>query len=159
VTRNTEIRLIVLAVLVVVVAAIPAIFKLLHEYTRLVNYRRRWIDVRCDGLEMGWLSKTHARGFDGWGESRLKEFLIKTGLSKGFKNGGEPREGFAGVGAGGGGPGGWLGGRMGRDESRTPPPGEEEKARPEVDLQGLFTVAYVPTASIGALTNLQKFGF
>ena len=157
VTRNTEIRLIVLAVLAVAVAAVPAVVKLLYEYSRLVDYRRRWIAVRCDGLELGWLARARAPGLDGWGETRLKDFLIKTGLSRGFKNSGVPREGFAGVGANGRSTEGLSAGRDARDRSHTPPRGEEE-AVPEVDLQGLFTVACVPAVlSSGASAYVLPF--
>ncbi|KAF8587371.1 hypothetical protein K439DRAFT_1630859 [Ramaria rubella] len=138
VTRNTEVRLIVLTVLVVALAALPALYKLLREFTRLTNYRKRWIDVKCGGIEMGWLGEGRARGFHGWGENQLKEFLIKAGLSTGFKNDGEQRQGFAGVGANGRSARASSAERTARDDNSSP--GEEEKARPEIDLQGLFTV-------------------
>jgi calcium permeable stress-gated cation channel len=76
-----RIRLIILAALVCILAVLPALYKLLREYARLAAHRRRWIDVRCDGLEMGWLSARAAPGFVGWGEKRVKEFIVKSGMS------------------------------------------------------------------------------
>ncbi|KAF8527839.1 hypothetical protein BU17DRAFT_73534 [Hysterangium stoloniferum] len=136
-THRTEIRLMVLTILVVVVAAFPAVFKLLREYTRLINYRRHWIEVKCGGIEIGWLSKADAPGFSGWGENQLKEYIIKVGLSRGFKNSDRSREGFAGVGANGRSAGIRYAGRTEDGFSRE---GEEE-TKSEIDLQGLFTIA------------------
>ncbi|KAF4604854.1 hypothetical protein EYR40_003636 [Pleurotus pulmonarius] len=80
-------RLIILVVLTLVVGVLPALWKILREYTKLVNYRKIWTDERCEGKEMAWLSAKDAPGFAGWGEKRIKDFLVKSGLSGGFENG------------------------------------------------------------------------
>lgn len=80
-------RLIILVVLTLVVGVLPALWKILKEYTKLVNYRRIWAEERCEGKEMAWLSARDAPGFAGWGEKRIKDFLVKSGLSGGFENG------------------------------------------------------------------------
>lgn len=67
--------------LAIVIGVLPALWTILHEFNALVAYRERWRDVRCQGLEMGWLSTHQAPGLVGWGEKRVKEFLVKTGLS------------------------------------------------------------------------------
>lgn len=81
VTPNIRIRIIILTVLTIVVALLPALWKILKEFNRSVAYRRRWVDIRCAGKEMAWLSARKAPGFVGWGEKKLKDFILKTGLS------------------------------------------------------------------------------
>ncbi|KAJ7091404.1 hypothetical protein B0H15DRAFT_234366 [Mycena belliarum] len=83
---HLRIRIIVLTVLVLVLALLPALYKLLKELNRLIAYRRRWLALRCEGQQMGWLSARRAPGFAGWGEQRFKDFVVKTGLSSGMKN-------------------------------------------------------------------------
>ena len=48
--------------------------------------------VKCANNEMGWLSASKAPGFVGWGEKRLKGYLLKTGLSSKLESGGESRK-------------------------------------------------------------------
>lgn len=81
VTPNIRIRIIILTVLTIVVALLPALWKILKEFNRSVAYRRRWVDIRCAGKEMAWISARKAPGFVGWGEKKLKDFILKTGLS------------------------------------------------------------------------------
>ena len=78
---NTYIRLIVLTALVLGLAVPPALWKILKEFNKMVAYRKRWIQVKCEGREMAWLSAKDATGFAGWGEKKLKKFLVKSGLS------------------------------------------------------------------------------
>lgn len=78
---NTYIRLIVLTALVLILAVFPALWKILKEFDKMVAYRKRWIQVKCEGREMAWLSAKDATGFAGWGEKRLKKFMVKSGLS------------------------------------------------------------------------------
>ncbi|CDO75477.1 hypothetical protein BN946_scf184935.g13 [Trametes cinnabarina] len=80
-THDARIRIIIATVLAIVLGLLPVLWKILKEFSRLVAYRERWMDVRCQGLEMGWLSARHAPGFVGWGEQRLKDYLVKIGLS------------------------------------------------------------------------------
>lgn len=84
---NIRTRIIIVGALAVAVVVISAsIF--LYEFNRIVIYRRRWLDIRCGGVEMAWLSLADARGFAGWNENALKDYLVKIGLSQGFKDDG-----------------------------------------------------------------------
>lgn len=78
---KTRLRIIILAVLAVFAATLPALYKILKEINNFVAFRRRWLEVRCEGKEMGWLSSRKASGFAGWGEKRVKDYLVKIGLS------------------------------------------------------------------------------
>ncbi|KAJ7145847.1 hypothetical protein C8R44DRAFT_655846 [Mycena epipterygia] len=83
---HLRVRVIVLTVLVIVLAVLPALWKILRELNRLVAYRNRWVELRCEGKQMGWLSARRAPGFAGWGEQRFKDFVVKSGLSSGMLN-------------------------------------------------------------------------
>jgi hypothetical protein len=76
-----RIRTVVLTILVLLVGVLPALWKILKEFNRLVAHRRNWIGIKCEEKEMGWLSATKAPGFVGWGEKRLKDYFLKMGLS------------------------------------------------------------------------------
>jgi hypothetical protein len=78
---NARLRIVILAILAVFAATLPALYKILKEINNLVAFRRRWLEVRCEGKEMGWLSSRKAPGFAGWGEQRVKDYLFKIGLS------------------------------------------------------------------------------
>ncbi|KAI0639520.1 hypothetical protein C8Q77DRAFT_1043851 [Trametes polyzona] len=78
---NTRVRIIIATVLAIVLGLLPVLWKILKEFNRTVAYRERWQEVRCQGIEMGWLSARRAPGFVGWGEKRLKDHLVKIGLS------------------------------------------------------------------------------
>jgi hypothetical protein len=88
---NARIRIIILTALLIALGLIPALWKLLHEFNTVANYRKRWMKVKCANNEMGWLSASKAPGFVGWGEKRLKSYLLKTGLSSKLESGGESR--------------------------------------------------------------------
>ncbi|OCH87483.1 hypothetical protein OBBRIDRAFT_736098 [Obba rivulosa] len=81
VSSNVRIRIIILVVLTAVLGVLPMLYMTLREFNKMVVYRECWIDVHCEGQEMGWLSVRQAPGFVGWGEKRLKDFLVKIGLS------------------------------------------------------------------------------
>ncbi|KAF5374939.1 hypothetical protein D9758_000569 [Tetrapyrgos nigripes] len=133
--QNIRPRIIVLTVLTIVLVLLPALWKILREFTRLVAYRKRWIETKCENKEMGWLSARDAPGFSGWGERRLKDFILKSGLSSSLdQNGGSNRNGN---------------GRRHhplrqetqyRDQELEPFK-ESEKANLEVDVQSLFSVS------------------
>ncbi|KIJ45476.1 hypothetical protein M422DRAFT_59699 [Sphaerobolus stellatus SS14] len=125
----TEVRLIILAVLVVAASSIPAAIKLLHEFTKLVNYRKLWIEYKCDNVEMAWLRKADTMCFDGWGENQIKDYLTDIGLSQGFRNGSEANGNSSGVG---------MNGRSQRSYANRV---AEEKPLPEIDIQSLFTIS------------------
>lgn len=74
-------RLIVATVLAIALGVLPVLWMFLKEFDKLVAFREFWLDVRCQGQDMGWLSARSAPGFTGWGEKRLKDFIVKTGLS------------------------------------------------------------------------------
>ncbi|GJJ09404.1 hypothetical protein Clacol_003626 [Clathrus columnatus] len=84
-TRN---RLIIIAVLVMAVITVPSALKFLYEFHRLITYRRLWLDRKCGGVEMGWLSLADAYGFAGWNENDFKDYLVQLGLSQGFQGSG-----------------------------------------------------------------------
>ncbi|KAI0319045.1 hypothetical protein OF83DRAFT_1170563 [Amylostereum chailletii] len=81
---KARVRIIILTALLIVVGILPALIKILKEFSRLVAFRRSWTDVHLQGLEMGWLSARDAPGFVGWGERRVKDFIVKSGLSTSF---------------------------------------------------------------------------
>lgn len=66
-------RIILLSVFTLVLGLAPALWKILKEFNALVAYRRRWLAVKCEGKDLGWLSAEKAPGFANWGERRLKE--------------------------------------------------------------------------------------
>lgn len=78
---KARLRIIIATVLAIVLGVLPVLWKVLKEFNRTVAYRERWMEVRCQGFEMGWLSARRAPGFVGWGEKRLKDHLVKMGLS------------------------------------------------------------------------------
>lgn len=78
---NGRTRMIVLTVLAILLGVLPAFVLVMREFNKLVAYRERWVAVRCGGLEMGWLSARRAPGFVGWGERRIKDYMVKIGLS------------------------------------------------------------------------------
>ena len=128
-SANARIRLIVLTCLVLVLGLLPALWKILKEFDRLVAYRKRWIDVRCEGKELGWLSVRAAPGFVGWGEKRLKDFIIKTGLSSSLEsNGGRARN--------------WNGAGNGTRRRQTDDAqfSRGEEANLDIDIQALFSI-------------------
>lgn len=82
---NIRTRIIIVGALVVAVMTVSAL-RFLYEFNRVVIHRRRWLDIKCGGVEMAWLSLADARGFAGWNENVLKDYLVKIGLSQGFKD-------------------------------------------------------------------------
>ncbi|EPQ60336.1 hypothetical protein GLOTRDRAFT_52392 [Gloeophyllum trabeum ATCC 11539] len=118
---NARIRIIILTVLLIVLAVIPGVWKILKEFNRIVAYRERWLKVRCGGMDLAWLSARRAPGFRGWGERRLKEFIVKSGLSSSLETENTGNR------------------RRVRNASEQPlTPVEEESL--EVDIQGLFSI-------------------
>lgn len=128
--KNIETRLIVLTALIIVPAVLPALWKLLREFSSLVAFRQRWERVHCGGVEMAWLSARQAPGFRGWGEQRLKDYFVKTGLSQSLSRSGSAQR----VGRGAS----RAAARTDHDQERTAVNGEEDL--PDVDVQGVFTV-------------------
>lgn len=120
---NIRIRLIILTIFAIVLGLLPALWLIIREFNKMVAYRERWENVHCQGQELGWLSARQAPGLVGWGEKRVKEFFIKTGLSSSL----EMNEGGDG---------------HTRRRRRTQDYSEAEKARFEIDVQSLFSIGY-----------------
>ena len=128
--RRARVRIIILTALLIVLGLIPALVKILREYGNLVAFRRKWTDIHLEGKEMGWISASEAPGFAGWGEKRLKDFILKTGLSSSLDFSAGPANGGTG-----------RGGRSGRRGLGTSPYMlSEEDVRQEVDILSLFTI-------------------
>lgn len=119
---TARIRTVALTILVLFLGVLPVLWKILKEFNRLVAHRRRWIQVKCEEKEMGWLSAAKAPGFVGWGEKRLKDYLLKGGLSSTLESSSENT-------------------RTGRRKQRRRPTGGhiDEKGL-EIDVQSLFSI-------------------
>ncbi|EJU01091.1 hypothetical protein DACRYDRAFT_108421 [Dacryopinax primogenitus] len=79
-TSNVRTRLIILAVIVLVLAVFPALWHLIREHRKLTRLRQAFVQVRCGGLEMGWLAVGRAPGLRGLGEGRVKATLERAGV-------------------------------------------------------------------------------
>ncbi|KAJ7058112.1 hypothetical protein C8F01DRAFT_1149575 [Mycena amicta] len=116
---HLRIRIIVLTVITIVLALLPALWKIMKELRRLISYRKRWLELRCQGKQLGWLSARSAPGFAGWGEQRFKDFVVKSGLSSGVLGGTE---------------------RPRRSPERDDQPNEEEKDALQVDITNIYSI-------------------
>lgn len=123
---NARIRIIILVALSVALGLIPALWKILREFNTVANYRRRWMKVKCGDNEMGWLSASNAPGFVGWGEKRLKSYLLKTGLSSKLESAGESR-------------------RERKERERRLIERTNSGEGPEIDIESLFSIGSVST--------------
>ncbi|KAI9444620.1 hypothetical protein H4582DRAFT_2108489 [Lactarius indigo] len=126
---RARLRVIILTALLIVVGLLPALVKILREYGKLLAFRRKWTDVHLQGKEMGWISAREAPGFVGWGEKRLKDFILRTGLSSSLDFSAEPASSGTG-----------RRGRSGRPWHSTPYMYSEEDVGLEVDILSLFTI-------------------
>ena len=143
-TPAARTRLVILTVLLLVLFALPALFKLLHEWTKVLACRRNWLES-LNSVDIVWLPKDRAPGFEGWGEGRVKDLFVRCGLTS--KLGGEgtrPRRMSVGMipsrspgpmrSFGGSGTGTGTGSGRTRDAERTGSEGGE------VDVHGVFTI-------------------
>lgn len=126
---RARVRVIILTGLLIVIGLIPALVKILREYGKLLAFRRKWTDVHLQGKEMGWISAREAPGFVGWGEKRLKDYILRTGLSSSLDFSAEPASSGTG-----------RRGRSGRPWHTTPYMYSEEDVGLEVDVLSLFTI-------------------
>ena len=78
---HAHIRVIVLTILTILFGLLPALIAVVREFNAIVAYRRRWLQVRCQRKDLGWLSARKAPGFATWGEKQFKDYLVKIGLS------------------------------------------------------------------------------
>jgi len=143
--------------MLIVIGLIPALVKILREYGKLLAFRRKWTDVHLQGKEMGWISVQEAPGFANWGEKRLKDFILRTGLSSSLDFSAEPANSGTGTG---------RRGRSGRHLQISPYAFAEEDVGLEVDILSLFTIVYVihPCLLLGLLnmyrlSDTQRLAF
>ncbi|KAG8822531.1 hypothetical protein FRC17_009553 [Serendipita sp. 399] len=139
-------RLIGLCVIVIVLAILPALWKLWNEFRKLSNYNKAWNELRCEGFEMGYLScgtgnsiflgnRGGAWGWRGWGEGKVKAFFRQAGLGGGTGLRVEPikpgeRAALAGPSE-----------KHGRRHREQPSPGSsEERADAEINVTSVFSV-------------------
>ncbi|KAJ7353421.1 hypothetical protein DFH08DRAFT_856840 [Mycena albidolilacea] len=127
--EHLRVRVIVLTVLVLVLALLPALWKIIKELNALIAYRNRWAALRCEGKQLGWLSARKAPGFTNWGEQRVKDFVVKSGLSSGMQGGSIQN-------------GNGSGSRRRREEADDdePEPNQEEKDALQVDVTNIFSI-------------------
>lgn len=135
---NAQIRIIILTALLIALGLIPALCKILREFNTVANYRKRWIKFKCASSEMGWLSASKAPGFVGWGEKRLKSYLLKTGLSSKLESAGESR-------------------RERKERERRLVERINSGEGPEIDIESLFSIGCVSTRQVNFLDDLPIF--
>jgi len=121
---NARLRIIILTALLIALGLIPALWKILHEFNTIVTFRKRWMEVKCANNEMGWLSASKAPGFVGWGEKKLKSYLLKAGLSSKLESSGESR-------------------REKRERERRLMDRNNAGGGPEIDIESLFSIGFV----------------
>ncbi|KZP00877.1 hypothetical protein CALVIDRAFT_493343, partial [Calocera viscosa TUFC12733] len=133
-TSNVRTRLIILAVLVLVLGVLPALWHLIREHAKLLRLRQAFVMQRCGGLEMGWLSVRRAPGLEGLGEREVKAVLGRAGVRE------EPAGGAAADVAA---PSAHVAGEGAEVDEAAAGLSEEAAAAPpgrEVDVQGVFTL-------------------
>jgi hypothetical protein len=137
---RARLRIIILTALLIALGLIPALVKILREYGKLLAFRRKWTDAHLQGKEMGWISAREMPGFVNWGERRLKDFILRTGLSSSLEFSAEPASSGTGTG---------RRGRTGRQHTMF----SEEDVGLEVDILSLFTIVYVPLSMSSVRTT------
>ena len=142
---DAERRLIALCVIIIVLALLPALWRLWYEFSRLANYYDMWDKGRCEGVEMAYLScgtsnhllsgkRGGAWGWRGWGEGQVKAFFRKSGLGSGPGMGGPTSKSTSAVDI-------LL---RGHEERKKKANLEgDEKAEAEINITGVFSVWHV----------------
>lgn len=130
---HTRIRIIVLVAITILLGLIPPLIKIVREFNVVVAHRKRWLEVQCQGKDLGWLSAKKAPGFATWGEKQFKDYLVKIGLSSQLgdaarRNGTSRRNGQT---------------RRDRRAEEEQPLNNEEEMNSEVDIQTLFSITCV----------------
>lgn len=132
--HHARVRIIVLTVLTIVLGILPALRKILKEFNRILEYRRRWLEIKCEGKDIAWLSARNAPGYATWGEKQFKDYMVKIGLSSTLaeaarrtrNNGGFlPRNGER---------------RIRRREEEEPLTGRDDRERTEIDVESIFSI-------------------
>jgi hypothetical protein len=131
---HARIRVIVITVLALAGGLFPAVYLVLREFNQLVEYRRRWIEVKCHGNELGWLTASRTPGFVGWGEKQMKKFIISLGLTSSL-DATEQNNGIRSARRGGS--------RRRRLQDRAL--NNIEQANLAVDIQMLFSIGFSPS--------------
>jgi len=130
-------RIIILTVITIVLGILPALHKIIMEFNSIAAYRMRWLEIKCEGKDLAWLSARKAPGYAGWGEKQFKDYLVKIGLSSTMgeisrrnrnDGGARPRNGQR---------------RIRRREEEEPLTGRDNAERAEVDIESLFSIGYV----------------
>ncbi|KIJ21976.1 hypothetical protein PAXINDRAFT_63506 [Paxillus involutus ATCC 200175] len=125
-TSNARLRILILTLLTILLSTLPAVGIVLREFIRLVAFRSRWLEIRCGGKEMGWLSARKAPGFANWGEKRVKDHFCKLGLSSFLQGGSRPSGNRS---------------RHATDQSQSHSASQSsEPSGLEVDIQSLFSI-------------------
>ncbi|KAF9519867.1 hypothetical protein BS47DRAFT_1357887 [Hydnum rufescens UP504] len=78
-SHKARLRLLVLSIMVIVLV-MAALLMLYREFNKLLSYRRLWLRVRCDDMEIGWLSLDQTPGLTGLGEEAVKDVFAGNGL-------------------------------------------------------------------------------
>lgn len=133
---HVHVRIIVLTILTILLGILPVLRKILREYRRIAAYRRRWLEVKCEGRDMAWLSARKAPVYATWGERQFKDYLVKIGLSSTFAEQARRNHNDGGSRA-----------RNGqrvvrRREEEEPLTGRDSMERAEIDIEGLFSIGY-----------------
>jgi hypothetical protein len=134
-TWNARLRIIILTVIALILALLPALWAILRQFDIILDYRKRWLQIKCEGKDLGWLSAKDAPGFQTWGEKRFKSFIKNIGLTSGMD--GDERDARH------------SRRNDGRSMRRKPKRREEEapsyglEKDTEVDVQCLFSISYV----------------
>ncbi|KAL0068549.1 hypothetical protein AAF712_004264 [Marasmius tenuissimus] len=136
--QNLRSRIIVLTVFAAVLAVFPALWKITKEFNKLASYRKRWLEGKCQGKDLAWMSARDAPGFTGWGEKQLKDFVLKTGLSSSLDNETSRQGPQRSRSRGGNGNGSRNGNHKRGDTVELLD--EKEKANLEVDINGIFSI-------------------
>ncbi|KAF8807999.1 hypothetical protein BYT27DRAFT_7190091 [Phlegmacium glaucopus] len=129
---HARVRVIVLTILTILLGLLPALIIIIREFNAIVAYRRRWLQVRCQGKDLGWLSARKAPGFATWGEKQFKNYLVKIGLSSTLNDAAKRN-------------GNGNGTRLRNREKRTRRREEEQPLNlddidAEIDIQSLFSI-------------------
>jgi calcium permeable stress-gated cation channel len=125
-------RIIILTAIAIVFGVLPALWKIIKEFNNVAAYRQRWLQVRCENTDLGWLKASRAPGFANWGETKFKEHLVQIGLSSRLGESAKKKEKKAAR----------RNGRSRRREEELPLNNEESNL--EVDIHSLFSITYVP---------------
>lgn len=137
-SQNIRPRLIVLTVLALVLALLPALWKIIKEFNAVVAYRQRWLKVKCDDQELAWLSVRDAPGFIGWGEKQIKDFIMKCGLSANLDRNASRRRGGSSPDDSDDSPSRPRGGRHQSEKRRWD--ADAEPSQMEIDVKSLFSI-------------------